>query len=557
MTLASCCYPYPLAHSATTAGKVFVHHPHGLNKEDWAGGSKDVSFLNVQKQITGIVAGPLSQGGNDVLVIGTANELLAYNVQRNSDMFHKDMPDGVLSLTLGRLGASSSTPQVFAGGNCSIQGFSESGDDQFWTVTGDNVCSMALCDLIGDGETQLLVGSEDFDLRVFQDSGEMLHEFSETEAVTALCNLGGRRFGYALENGSVGTYDGPHRSWRSKMKAAPVTICGFDMTMDGVPELVTAWADGTVDVRPDDPERGGEVLLKDEFSGCLAGLAQADYRMDGTQTLLVVSTEGEARGYLPIGVKLKLDQDDTPAQALPPPTRKDKQGRKKSKERRALEAARNAAPQMPIHDIATAEVDHKDKLRQLQQQRQDLQRELKNYDSQHYTKAQGDEFGEMDPKLFQKIMACECRVQREVQRESASVPHVNLTVLLDDTVADSARIKCMILFAEGIFDGDSLVVHPCDKPGSSDVSSSISVSLDIPANQKIEISVRLMIAPKGRVPCTPLGACVLQAFISVYHPCEHASNPKTSVPVSCTQKWRHTDGGQGNDRRDPTVCPVR
>ena len=489
--------------SATTTGKVFVHHPHGLSKEDWTGGSKDVSFLNVQKQISGIIAGPLSQGGKDLLMIGTANELLAYDVQRNSDLFHKEMPDGVLSLTLGSIGASSNEPLVFAGGNCSIQGFNGEGNDQFWTVTGDNVCSMALCDLIGDGDAQLLVGSEDFDLRVFQESGEMLHEFSETEAVTALCNLGGRRFGYALENGSVGTYDGPQRSWRSKMKAAPITICGFDMTMDGVPELVTAWADGTVDVRPDDPGRGGEVILKDSFATCLAGLAQADYRMDGTQTLLVVSTEGEARGYLPIGVKMKLDEDDTPAMAVPPPKKKDKKSRRNKKASAAAAAAgqdAGGAPSgsfgQPHHDIASAEADHEAQRRKLLLRQQDLTRELKNYDSAKY-KENADTFGAMDPKLFQKILACKCflgrEVRREMQRGSGSVPHVNLTVSLDKTVEDVASIKCMILFAEGIFDGDSLVVHP----RSADVSSSISVSLDIPANQKIDISVRIMVCPRG------------------------------------------------------------
>ena len=35
-------------------------------------------------------------------------------------------------------------------------------------VTGDNVCSLALCDFNLDGQNELLVGSEDYDIRVFR-----------------------------------------------------------------------------------------------------------------------------------------------------------------------------------------------------------------------------------------------------------------------------------------------------------------------------------------------------------------------------------------------------
>ena len=35
-------------------------------------------------------------------------------------------------------------------------------------MTGDNVCSLALCDVNMDGKNELVVGSEDFDIRVFQ-----------------------------------------------------------------------------------------------------------------------------------------------------------------------------------------------------------------------------------------------------------------------------------------------------------------------------------------------------------------------------------------------------
>ena len=37
-------------------------------------------------------------------MIGTPTNLLAYDVERNADVFHKDVPDGVNALVVGQLG---------------------------------------------------------------------------------------------------------------------------------------------------------------------------------------------------------------------------------------------------------------------------------------------------------------------------------------------------------------------------------------------------------------------------------------------------------------------
>jgi len=62
------------------------------------------------------------------------------------------------------------------------------------------------------------VGSEDFDIRVF-DEDEIISEMTETDAISSLCSMDGSRFGYALANGTVGVYDGSHRKWRIKVLA--------------------------------------------------------------------------------------------------------------------------------------------------------------------------------------------------------------------------------------------------------------------------------------------------------------------------------------------------
>lgn len=59
-------------------------------------------------------------------------------------------PDGAHAMTIGQWGE---LPEQLAivGGNCSIHGFNKKGEDTLWTVTGDNVSSLALLDFNGDG----------------------------------------------------------------------------------------------------------------------------------------------------------------------------------------------------------------------------------------------------------------------------------------------------------------------------------------------------------------------------------------------------------------------
>jgi Bardet-Biedl syndrome 2 protein len=62
----------------------------------------------------------------------------------------------------------------------------------------------------------LIVGSEDFDIRVFKEDN-IINEQTETEAVTALAAFQGNKFGYGLANGTVGVYEKLQRLWRVKV----------------------------------------------------------------------------------------------------------------------------------------------------------------------------------------------------------------------------------------------------------------------------------------------------------------------------------------------------
>uniref|UniRef100_A0A804HIE0 Bardet-Biedl syndrome 2 n=3 Tax=Homo sapiens TaxID=9606 RepID=A0A804HIE0_HUMAN len=180
---------HPCLAAATQTGKVFIHNPHTRNQHVSASRvfqsplESDVSLLSINQAVSCLTAGVLNpELGYDALLVGTQTNLLAYDVYNNSDLFYREVADGANAIVLGTLGDISS-PLAIIGGNCALQGFNHEGSDLFWTVTGDNVNSLALCDFDGDGKKELLVGSEDFDIRVFKED-EIVAEMTETESFT-------------------------------------------------------------------------------------------------------------------------------------------------------------------------------------------------------------------------------------------------------------------------------------------------------------------------------------------------------------------------------------
>jgi Bardet-Biedl syndrome 2 protein len=80
-------------------------------------------------------------------------------------------------------------PLIIVGGHCSVQGFDAEGSEMYWTVTSDNVSALAFADTNSDGHMELIVGSDDFEIRVYRDD-DVLDEITETEKVVALCSMG-------------------------------------------------------------------------------------------------------------------------------------------------------------------------------------------------------------------------------------------------------------------------------------------------------------------------------------------------------------------------------
>ncbi|XP_062922754.1 Bardet-Biedl syndrome 2 protein homolog [Mobula hypostoma] len=434
---------HPCLTAATQAGKVFIHNPHIRSQRVVAnhllqgGLDSDTYLLNINQNVSCLTAGVLNPTlGYDSLLVGTQTNLLAYDVHNNTDVFYKEVADGANAVVLGQLGDIPS-PLAIIGGNCTLQGFDQEGNDLFWTVTGDNVRSLALCDFDGDGKKELLAGSEDFDIRVFKDD-EIMAEMSETEVITALCHMRGSRFGYALANGTVGVYDQATRYWRIKSKNHAMSIHAFDLNSDGVCELITGWSNGKIDARSD---RTGEVIFKDNFSSSIAGIVEEDYRMDGQTQLICCSTEGEVRGYLPASREMKGNLMDSNAE--------------------------------------------QDLIRELSQRKQNLLLELRNYEenSKIALNALG---GEGDGQMG--IIPANTQLQTSLSVNLGTnnqSPHVELNIsTFNDTI-----IRAVLIFAEGIFNGESHVVHP----SAHNLSGHIQVPIVPPKDVQVDLHIKAFV----------------------------------------------------------------
>lgn len=280
----------------TTGGKVLIHQPFVNDPEKGAGLEKqqEITFLNTNKDIVSLEAGALDpEKPYELLFMGTKTNLLVYDVQNNTDIFDKEVNDGLNCMAFGYLQSMMPEPLIVTGGNCSITGFDLAGEEKFWTVTGDNARCVEFIDWDEDTKNELIVGSDDFAIRVFKDE-ELIFDLVESAKLLFLRKIKNNIFGFALNNGTYGVYYSRKRLWFEKKQDKVTSIVGMDFGFDNQMQLVIGFESGLIEVRR---HRTGELIDTQQLSTAVSGLFYYDYRQQGSKQLLALDRNGSVRGF--------------------------------------------------------------------------------------------------------------------------------------------------------------------------------------------------------------------------------------------------------------------
>ncbi|XP_055642669.1 Bardet-Biedl syndrome 2 protein homolog isoform X2 [Toxorhynchites rutilus septentrionalis] len=256
------CGKYDGIHSCltvvTNADKILIHTPHkryGLqnSKLSISEIKNDIAMLNMNFSIRGIIAGKMkSDDERDVLVIGGSSNFL-----------------GV------------------------IKGFNADGDEIIWLITPGGVNCMMLMDIDKDGQNELIVGTDEGCIKIYKKDA-LLHEFTEGSEIQNLIMVNQNQFMYSVKNGTIGFFDESVRLWRIKSKTRVTAMALYDILGCERKQVIVGWKGGKIDVRD---SQNGDVLFKMKLNDVVCGIACNDYRGIGVLDIVIVTADGEIRGY--------------------------------------------------------------------------------------------------------------------------------------------------------------------------------------------------------------------------------------------------------------------
>ena len=197
-------------------------------------------------------------------------------------------------------------------------------------------------------------------------------------------------------------------------------------------ELVIGWSNGRVEVRS---VSSGEVIAKDSLDHAIAAIFRADFRLDGRMQVIVLSVQGELRGYLKnLGV---VRTDESRAQ------------------------------------------EQEQELIALQQTKIELQCELKNYeDNMRHMKTGQMKQGEGQLIMIPTDTEVNCQWQVDVENKS-----VNLRVATNNKTI----VRAVVIFADQLFPGESLFVGA--KEQLSELIVPLAPDKDIQTELYLKVSV--------------------------------------------------------------------
>ncbi|ORX46466.1 hypothetical protein BCR36DRAFT_405737 [Piromyces finnis] len=271
-------------------GKIYKYSPYLRGSED-----EFIELIDMEQEVTSIACNQLDPDINkDLLIIGTKNKLLLYDVENNSDLFYQEISDEITAVSSGYV-SNSETPYILVGENCLVQGFDYHGDEVYWITTGDVVSNIVIEK--NKKEPILYVSSEDSYIRCFKND-QMICEIPEQGLITHLCSLHHNTIGYSLENGEIGVYSNFKKIWSVRTKYTINSLIYPKKIANG---LCIGYNNGLIEIR--DIEDGKLLYSNTGITNTttshnpIAGFVYGDFSNNGEYSLIELSMDGKVTIY--------------------------------------------------------------------------------------------------------------------------------------------------------------------------------------------------------------------------------------------------------------------
>ena len=228
---------------------------------------------------------------HDCIVIGTDNSLQIFDPILRAPIFNNLISDGVYSIYI------SENKTIYVGSNTSIIGYNFSGEEVFWTITGDIVTS--LCEITYLNSKALIAASNDLMIRLFIGE-ESIKETKINNKVEFLKSFGPNEFLAIFSNGTIGFYNDMQLQWiySSKSPIIGVQIANFL----GKPNLdiIIASTDGKIYFLD---KFNGQPSKTDDLNTNISLLNLNDFSNDGRQYLGIITSNGGIRIFMSKGIE--------------------------------------------------------------------------------------------------------------------------------------------------------------------------------------------------------------------------------------------------------------
>jgi Bardet-Biedl syndrome 2 protein len=224
---------------------------------------------------------------------------MCYDLNQNKTLFDRDIMEGVYCMVYGQY-SSYPEPICICGGSYNIIGIDINGEDKFWTVLGGNAICLKLNDINNDGANELIVGTDDYTIRFYQNE-DNINEINENTKIIEVEYIDNTVLAYALENGTIGCYKGNDRLWRKKEKGYVTSILVIDFNRDNYYEILCGWSTGKLQMLETSQ---GRILIETDLNKPIAKMFYDNILLGSSNNiynkynqLLVLTNNGEVYGF--------------------------------------------------------------------------------------------------------------------------------------------------------------------------------------------------------------------------------------------------------------------